>query len=113
MSKVKVFLKTALLMFTPWAVPHAEAAELAVAGVASKVSSGGAGLTLGGFVFSNEFAVVSGFLFAFIGVIANVYYRHRADARAEKLHKLREDYIRKGRRTDTDLGDLGDLGWDD
>ncbi|MBH2008270.1 MAG: hypothetical protein I8H71_01085 [Xanthomonadaceae bacterium] len=83
-----------------------EAAEVAIAGVASKSTYAGAGMTVGGWFLSNEFAVASGFLIAVIGLLVNMYYKHRADQRAERLFQARLDRIAQGRRTDTDLATL-------
>lgn len=84
----------------------AETVEMAIAGAASKGTYAGAGVTFGGWFFSNEFAVVSGFVIAIVGLGVNAYYKHRADQRAERLYRARLDRITNGRHTDTDLTPL-------
>jgi hypothetical protein len=85
-----------------------EEAATAVAGIASKTTYGGAGITVYGFLLTNEFAVFVGILAAVGGLVVNWYYKRQANQRAEELHSLRRDYIQRGRRTDTDLMPLGD-----
>lgn len=96
-----------------------EEAALTVAGIASKTTYSGAGITIGGFLLTNEFAVLVGILAAVGGFLVNWYYkrqairldesaRSKAEIRAEQLHQLRVDYLRNGRNPVTDFGGLGD-----
>lgn len=96
-----------------------EEAALTVAGIASKTTYGGTGLTIGGFLLTNEFAVLVGILAAVGGFLVNWYYkrqalqleiaaRARADIRADTLLQLRADYLKHGRNPVTDFGGLGE-----
>lgn len=96
-----------------------EEAALTVAGIASKTTYSGAGITIGGFLLTNEFAVLVGILAAVGGFAVNWYYkrqahhlevasRARADIRADTLLQLRADYLKHGRNPVTDFGGLGE-----
>lgn len=86
-----------------------EAAELAVAGAATKTTyiTGAASAVLG-FLGSNAFAVIFGALIALATFIVNAYYKRKADRRAEALTAARIESLRRRGRSDTDLGPLGE-----
>jgi len=63
--------------------------EAAIAAIGSKVTYTGAGGSVLGHLFSNEFAAVWGLAFALLGFILNWYYRHKADKRAILEHNVK------------------------
>lgn len=60
---------------TEHATTHAIEATLAAAG--SKSTYAGAGVTIGGWALSSEFAALAGVLIALAGMFINWYYRHK------------------------------------
>lgn len=90
----------------------------AAGGGASKVTTAGASVGIVGWLASSEVVAIVGLAVALAGFVLNWYYkrealkleraaRAKAEERAEALHRLREEYIRRGMRTDTDLAELG------
>jgi len=93
-----------------------EAAELAVAGAATKTTyiTGAASAVLG-FLGSNAFAVIFGALIALATFLVNWYYKRkdherkkRAEQRAIELDAARLEAIRRRGRSDSDLAPLGE-----
>lgn len=69
------------------------AADAAIATTASKVTYTGAGMTISGWFFSSEFAVLMGVIIGVAGFIVNWYYRHKQDRREQVEHERRmRDY---------------------
>ena len=75
------------------------------AGVKASVA-GGIAAVFGGLTAADLAAYV-GAIVAILGVLVNSYYKHKADVRHTREHDLRVDMLRRGRRPDTDLGELG------
>ena len=65
-----------------------EAADATIAAVAQKVTFGGATTAFLGGVSANSIAAIGGLIVAVIGLVVTVYYKHRADQRAEDRHKV-------------------------
>lgn len=86
-----------------------EAAELAVAGAATKTTyiTGAASAVLG-FLGSNAFAVIFGALIALATFLVNLHYKRKADRRAEELTAARIESLRRRGRSDSDLAPLGE-----
>lgn len=91
-------------MFDPNATPGAE--DIAIAAAASKVTYTGAGTVGLGWLFSNEAAVVAGFLIGLAGLLVNWYYKAKADRRLTREHEARMVRLRAGYSTDTDAMEL-------
>lgn len=69
-----------------------------MAAVASKTTWAGAWVAgIFGGLSINEAVAVGGFVLAVIGFAANLYFRRRADQRAERLFALREQRLLSGR----------------
>lgn len=66
-----------------------QAAEATIAAVAQKVTVGGAGWAFFGGVTANTVAALGGLAIAFVGLLVQVYYKRKADKRAEELHRFR------------------------
>jgi hypothetical protein len=67
----------------------------------------GASLTGFGWLTSNEFFGLVGALVAVMGLAITWYYKREANRRHAREHELRMELLRRGRRPDTDLGELG------
>lgn len=63
------------------------AVDTAVASTASKTTYLGAGMTVGGWFLSSEFAVLIGIVLGVAGFIVNWYYKHKQDRRESLEHK--------------------------
>ena len=61
----------------------------ALSATGSKVTVAGAGLSGWGWVVSNEFFGAMGLLVALAGLLINLYYKRKADARIEREALLR------------------------
>ena len=72
----------------------------AIAGKTTWVGAWTAGI-FGGLSI-NEAVAIGGFVIAVIGFVTNLWYRHRADQRAQRLHELKERRLLEG-RSDKDL----------
>lgn len=70
-------------------------ADTTIAAAGSKATYAGAGMTIGGWFLSNEFAVLGGLIIGIVGLIVNWYYRHKEDKRQQALHEIRMDEHRK------------------
>ena len=63
--------------------------DAAVAGVASKTTYAGAGMTVGGWLLSSEFAVLFGMILGAASFAVQWYYKHRDDKRKAAEHAAR------------------------
>jgi hypothetical protein len=70
-----------------------QAVEATIAGVANKVTYGGGGFALVMGLNASEIAAFVGALVAILGLVVQIYYKRKADKRAEELHKLRLEEI--------------------
>lgn len=59
--------------------------EATLAAVGQKVTVGGASATGLGWFFSNEFLGLAGLLIAIAGLLVNVYFKRKEDARQQQL----------------------------
>ena len=73
---------------------HATDAILAATG--SKATYTGAGMTIGGWFLSSEFAVLAGLVLGVAGFVVNWYYRAKEDKRNQVEHEIRVRDLRKG-----------------
>ena len=73
----------------------------------AKAIVAGVSMTGWGWFTSNEFFGLIGAAVAVAGLAITWYYKHKADVRHTREHDLRVDMLRRGRRPDTDLGELG------
>ena len=83
-----------------------EAIDAAAAGIGSKAMYGGAAASWLGWFLSNEFFGLVGVLVAVIGLYVNIHFKHKANERAEREHKLRMTRLKRGLGGETDLGKL-------
>jgi hypothetical protein len=60
-----------------------------IAAVGSKATYTGAGMTVGGWLLSSEFAVLMGIVIGVAGLLVNWFYRHRQDERERAEHEAR------------------------
>lgn len=65
------------------------ALEAVVAASAAKVTYGGAGMTITGYMLSSEFAVLAGLVIGLAGFFVNWYYKAKEDRRQEREHLMR------------------------
>lgn len=75
-------------------------ADTTIAAAGSKATYAGAGMTIGGWFLSNEFAVLGGLVIGIAGLIINWYYRHKEDKRQQALHEIQMDEYRKRQEKD-------------
>lgn len=78
------------------AAQHTLDATLAAAG--SKATYTGAGMTIGGWFLSSEFAVLMGIVLGVAGLAVQWYYHYREDQRSEREHRARMAAIEAGGR---------------
>ena len=67
--------------------------EATASAVASKATYTGAGMTIGGYFLSSEFAVLVGMVMGVAGFLVNWYYKHKltmADIRLKEEQAARE-----------------------
>lgn len=67
--------------------------DATIAAVGSKTTYTGAGLTIGGWMFSSEFAVLFGMVLGTAGFVVNWYYKHKltmAEIKLKEEHAQRE-----------------------
>ena len=84
-----------------------DAIDATMAAIGTKATYTGAGVSgLGWFLF-NEFFGLAGVIIGTVGLLITWFYKHKADARHTREHDLRVDMLRRGRRPDTGLGELG------
>lgn len=62
-----------------------QAIEATLATAGSKATYTGAGMTIGGWALSNEFAVLFGMLIGVLGLAVNWYYKHKLTMAEIKL----------------------------
>lgn len=60
-----------------------------IAAAGSKTTYAGAGMTVGGWLLSSEFAVLVGIVIGVAGFLVNWYYRHKQDLRERAEHQAR------------------------
>ncbi len=77
-------------MTTEQVVTHA--AETAISTAASKTTYMGAGMTIGGWLLSSQFAVLVGIVLGIAGFLVNWYYKHKQDRREQVEHKRKLAY---------------------
>jgi hypothetical protein len=87
-----------------------EALEAATSAVASKSTYGGAATSVLGWLLSSEATVVIGIVVAVVGLAVNWYYKAKADRRQQAEHEARMARLKRGKSSDTDLGELGGEG---
>lgn len=63
-----------------------ETIENTITTVASKATYSGAGMSVGGWFLSSEFAVLTGLLIGVVGLFVNWYYKHKRDKREQAEH---------------------------
>lgn len=66
-----------------------EALENTIMTVSSKATYSGAGMSIGGWFVSSEFAVLAGLIIGVAGFFLNWYYRHKRDKREQLEHFAR------------------------
>ncbi len=69
------------------------AIEATIAATGSKATYTGAGMTIGGWFLSSEFAVLMGMLLGVLGLLVNWYYKHKltmAEIRLKEEQAARE-----------------------
>ena len=84
-----------------------ETIDATMAAIGTKTTYTGAGVSGLGWFLSNEFFGLAGVIIGAVGLLITWYYKHKADKRHAREHDLRVDMLRRGRRPDTDLGELG------
>lgn len=67
------------------AVTHA--LEASISATSSKATYAGAGMTIGGWLLSSEFAVLVGIVLGVAGFAVNWYYKFKQDKREQAEHK--------------------------
>lgn len=80
-------------MTTPAENAASTAVDTTIAAVGSKSTYAGAGMTIGGWFLSNEFAVLFGILIGTAGFLVNWYYKHKltmAEIRLKEEQAQRE-----------------------
>ncbi|WP_398493360.1 holin [Variovorax sp.] len=82
----------------------------ALAAAGSKATATGVGMTGVGWFLSNEFFGLVGAVVAVGGLVLAWYYKREANRRQAVEHELRVARLRRGMRSDTDLGELGEEG---
>lgn len=69
--------------------------EASAAGIASKLTYGGAGGSLAGWLVSSEGAAICGLAAAVLGMVVNWYYKAKHDRRLEEEHAARMAELRR------------------
>ena len=85
-----------------------DAIDVTMAAVGTKATYTGIGVSGLGWFLSNEFFGLAGIMIGLAGLMITWYYKHKADKRHTREHDLRIEMLRRGRKPDTDLGELGD-----
>ena len=85
-----------------------EAAEAVAASLATKATYGGGGVAVAGGIASHDLIALAGLVIGCLGALMNWYFKHRTDQRHEREPEARMRRLALGRRTDTDLGELGE-----
>lgn len=73
------------------------AVDASIASAASKTTYAGAGMTVGGWFLSSEFAVLAGIVLGIAGFLVNWYYKHKQDRREAVEHKRKMALFEAGR----------------
>lgn len=63
--------------------------DVTLAAVGSKATYTGAGASFIGWVLSSQFGVLAGVVIGVVGLLVNLYFRSRQDAREEREHEAR------------------------
>lgn len=63
--------------------------DVSIAAVGSKVTYAGAGTSVAGWLFSSEFGMLAGLFLGVVGLLVNVYFKRRQDAREQMEHEAR------------------------
>lgn len=63
--------------------------DATIAAAGSKATYTGAGMTIGGWLLSSEFAVLVGVVLGVAGFLVNWFYKHRQDLRERAEHEQR------------------------
>lgn len=87
---------------------QAETVEVTLSAAASKVTYFGSGSAVIGWLFSTEFAAISGIVIALAGLAVNWYYKRESNRREQEVHELRVTRIRANMET-TVPAPLGDV----
>lgn len=66
-----------------------EATEAAIAATAQKVTYGAGSAAIYGGLTANEFAAIGGLIVAILGLIVQLYYKHKQDRREQRFHEER------------------------
>lgn len=63
--------------------------EATMATVGSKATYGGASATVASWFLSSEFGMLMGIFIGVVGLVVNVYYKHKEDKRRQEEHDRR------------------------
>ena len=75
--------------------PHADAArDATLSALSSKATYAGAGASFWGWLTSSEAGVVFGIVLGIVGLLLNLYFKRREDARQQVEHEARMRAIR-------------------
>lgn len=66
-----------------------ENVDVTLAAVGSKATYTGAGASLVGWLMSSEFGVLAGIVLGVVGLLVNLYFKRRQDAREQREHEAR------------------------
>lgn len=72
-----------------------ETLDAAIAASASKATYTGAGMSITGWLLSNEAAVLFGLILGIAGLLVNIHFKRREDQRQEREHQARMAELRK------------------
>lgn len=84
-----------------------ETLDATMAAVGTKATYTGAGVSGLGWFLSNEFFGLAGVAIGLAGLLITWHYKRQAHRLRVREHDLRAELLMRGRRTDTDLGELG------
>lgn len=76
---------------------------MTLSAVGSKATYAGAGTSFAGWLFSSEFGVLVGIVLGVVGLLVNVWFKRRQDAREQMEHEAR---MRKLITKPAELGEL-------
>lgn len=74
--------------------------DATLSAVGSKATYTGAGTSLVGWAASSEFGVIAGIVLGVVGLLVNLYFKRKQDAREQREHEARM------RKLETKPGDL-------
>lgn len=63
--------------------------DVTLAAVGSKATYTGAGTSLVGWLMSSEFGVLAGIVLGVVGLLVNLYFKRKQDAREQREHEAR------------------------